>query len=130
MIQRTAFYIPNLGGGGAQRVIINLARGFAGQGHDVDLVVAKTAGPLLADVPEGVRLFDLGARSTLSSLPRLVKYIKREKPSAMLSTMSHCNVIAIIAKWLSRSDMHLIVREANTLTFHEYRRVSARERIV
>ena len=130
MNQKTAFYIPNLSGGGAQRVIINLTRGFAERGHAVDLVVAKAAGPLLDDVPEGVRLIDLGSGGTLSSLPRLVKYIKRERPAAMLSTMSHCNVVAIIARLFSGSDMRLIVREANTLTFHEYRTPSARERIV
>ena len=130
MNQKTAFYVPNLGGGGAQRVIINLTRGFAEQGHDVDLVVANAAGPLLDEVPEGVRFIDLGARGALSSLPRLVKYIRRERPAAMLSTMSHCNVVAIIARWFSRSDMRLIVREASTLTFHEYRTPSARERIV
>jgi len=130
MNRKTAFFVPNLGGGGAQRVIINLTRGLTEQGHDVELVVAKATGPLLDDVPEGVRLVDLGSRGTLSSLPRLVKYIKRERPAAMLSTMSHCNVVAILARWFSRTDMRLIVRETNTLTFHEYRTPSARERIV
>lgn len=127
---RTAFYVPNLGGGGAQRVIINLTRGFIKRGHDVDLVVANAAGPLLEEVPEEARLIDLGSSGTLASLPRLVKYIKRERPAVMMSTMSHCNVIAVIARWLSRSDMRLILREANTLTFHKYRTPSIRERIV
>lgn len=130
MNRRTAFYIPNLGGGGAQRVIINLTRGFIDRGHDVDLVVAKAAGPLLDDVPEGVRLVDLDSRGTFGSLPRLVKYIRHERPAAMLSTMSHCNVVAILARWFSGSDMRLVVREANTMTFHEYRTPSVRERIV
>lgn len=130
MSKKTAFYVPNLSGGGAQRVIINLTRGFAEKGHDVDLVVANAAGPLLDEVPEGVRLIDLGARGALSSLPRLVKYIRRERPAAMMSTMSHSNVVAILARWISRSDMRLIVREANTLTFHEYRTLSIRERMV
>ena len=130
MNSKTAFFVPNLSGGGAQRVIINLARGFAERGYDVDLVVAKAAGPLLDDVPEGVRLVDLGAGGTLGSLPRLVKYIKRARPAAMLSTMSHCNVVALLARWFSGSAMRLIVREANTLTFHEYRTPSIRERTV
>lgn len=130
MNRKTAFFVPNLSGGGAQRVIINLTRGFAERGHDVDLVVAKAAGPLLDDVPEGVRLVDLGSRGTLGSLPPLVKYMKRERPAAMLSTMSHCNVVALLARWFSRSPMRLIVREANTLTFHEYRTPSIRERTV
>ena len=130
MNSRTAFYLPNLGGGGAQRVIVNLTRGFIKRGYEVDLVVAKAAGPLLEDVPEEARLVDLKSGSTFASLPRLVKYIKRERPAVMMSTISHCNVVAIIARWLSRSDMRLIVREANTLTFHEYRSLSFRERIV
>lgn len=130
MNRQTAFYIPNLSGGGAQRVIINLARGFVERGRAVDLVVANATGPLHNEVPEGVRLIDLQSGGALSSLPRLVKYIKRERPAAMLSTMSHCNVVAIIAKWLSRSDMRLIVRQANTLAYLECSNVSARERIV
>ena len=130
MNRKTAFYIPNLGGGGAQRVIINLARGFIERGLNVDVVVAKAAGPLLEDVPVGARLVDLGSRGALGSLPRLVKYMKRERPAAMLSTMSHCNVVALLARWFSRSDMRLIVREATTLTFHKYRTPSIRERTV
>jgi glycosyltransferase involved in cell wall biosynthesis len=110
--------------------MINLARGFVERGHDVDLVVARADGPLLADVPEEARLVDLRSRGVLSSLPRLIRYIRRERPAVMLSTMSHCNVVAIIARSISRSRMRLIVREANTMTFHGYRRLSARERIV
>ena len=130
MNDKTAFYIPNLGGGGAQRVIVNLATCFAEKGRDVDLVVAGASGPLLAEVPEGVRLIDLGAGGVFGSLPGLVSYMRRARPAAMLSTMSHCNAVAVLARIFSRSRMRLVLREANTLTFHRYRRPSARERAV
>ena len=66
-----ALYLPNLGGGGAQRVMVNLAGGMSRRGLEVDLVVAGASGPLLADVPAGANLVDLGSRGVLASLPRL-----------------------------------------------------------
>jgi len=130
MSDKTAFYIPNLGGGGAQRVVVNLAAGYAKKGRDADIVVAGASGPLLDEVPEGVRLIDLGAGGVVGSLPGLIRYIRRERPAAMLSTMSHCNVAAVMARMFSRTGMRLVLREANTLTFRRYRKIPARERAV
>ena len=50
-----AFVIETLHGGGAQRVVLNLAGGLADLGHTVDLVLFE---PIIRNpVPDGVRLF-------------------------------------------------------------------------
>ena len=46
-----ALFLPSLEGGGAERVTVNLARGFASRGHQVDLVLASRTGPFLDAVP-------------------------------------------------------------------------------
>ena len=76
--KRLAIFLPALYGGGAERIILNLANGLAGQGYAVDLVLAQAEGPYLADVPVSVRLVELNARHlkalrTLASLPALVR---------------------------------------------------------
>ena len=111
-----ALFLPSLRGGGAEKVMVNLALGFVEQGLKVDLVLAKAEGPYLSRVPEEVRVVDLGARRVLYSLPGLVRYLRRERPQAMLSALNYANIVAIWAKLLARVQTHLVVSEQNTLS--------------
>ena len=113
---KIALFLPSLRGGGAERVMVNLARGFVERGLRVDLVLAKAEGPYLSQVPKEVRVVDLGARRVLYSLPGLVRYLRRERPQAMLSALNHANIVAIWAKLLARVQTNLVVAEHNTLS--------------
>ena len=72
-------------GGGAQHAMLNLARGVAKRGYAVDLVLAQAEGPLMAEVPDSVRVVDLEASRVLMSLLALVRYLRRQRPLAMLA---------------------------------------------
>lgn len=111
-----ALYIPSLRGGGAERVMVILANGLADRGYKVDLVVAQAAGPYRSEVSAAVRIIDLGAKRVSTSLPGLIRYLRRSSPRAMLSAVSHANVIAVIAKIIARSNVRLIVSEHNNLS--------------
>jgi glycosyltransferase involved in cell wall biosynthesis len=113
--KKLSIYLPSLRGGGAERVMVTLANGFAARGHSVDLVLAKAEGTYLSDVADAVRIVDLNAGGVLRSLPGLVGYLGRERPDAMLSAMSHANVIALIARKLSRVPTRLVVSERVSL---------------
>jgi len=89
-----ALYLPNLLGGGAERVTLNLSRGLLARGLAVDLVVADLSGDLVHLIPPEVRVIDLGGTRTLRSLPALARYLRREKPTAFLSAMNHANLVA------------------------------------
>lgn len=108
-----ALYLPSLRGGGAERVMATLANGFAARGHRVDLVLAQAEGPYLADVSDQVRIVDLNRRRVLSSLWPLARYLRKERPDAMLSALNHANVIAILARKLARVTTRLVVSERN-----------------
>lgn len=95
--------------------MVTLARGFAARGMKVDLVLARAEGPYLAEVPPEVRVVALKTRRVLYSLPGLVCYLRRERPVAMLSTLSHANIIALWARQIARVPMCLVVREATTV---------------
>jgi len=111
-----ALYIPRLEGGGAERAMVNIARGLAESGHAVDLVLVKAVGPYLDDVVPQVRVVELQSRGSIAGLPQLVSYLKRERPSALLSTLQHANIIAGCAKKLAGSDVRWLALEDNTLT--------------
>jgi len=115
-INKIALFVPNLQGGGAERVMVILANEFATRGLKVDLVLAKATGPYLSDLSENVRLVDLGSKRVLTSLASLVLYIRKAQPDAILSTLTHANIIVLWAKFLARSNARVILREADTLT--------------
>lgn len=96
--------------------MVTLANGFAARGFSVDLVLVTASGPYLKDVARGVRIVDLAARRVLCSLPALARYLRRERPHAMLSALHHANVVAVWARELARSSTILVVSERNTLT--------------
>lgn len=106
---RIALFLPSLRGGGAERVMVNLARGFARWGIQVDLVLARAEGPYLSHVPREVRLVDLHATRVLASLPGLVRYLRSECPKALLSALHHANVVALWARKLARVPTRVVV---------------------
>ncbi|MEA3312457.1 MAG: glycosyltransferase, partial [candidate division WOR-3 bacterium] len=111
-----ALFLPSLRGGGAERMMLNLARGLAERGLAVDLVLAKAEGPYLNQVPSEVRVIDLGAHRVLVSLPGLVRYLRRKRPAVLLSTLPHANIVALWARRLSRTSTGVVVRASNTLS--------------
>jgi glycosyltransferase involved in cell wall biosynthesis len=114
--ERVALFLPDLTGGGAERVMINLARGLADHGLPVDLVLVRAVGPLLAEVPRGIPIVELRGGTVLGSLPKLVRYLRRVRPRALLSTLNTANVVAIWAGRIARSPTRIVVRQADTFS--------------
>lgn len=116
MADRIALYLPSLVGGGAEQVTVTLANELAERGFAVDLVLADASGPYLKEVSPAVRIVDLDAGRVLFSLPALVRYLRRERPRALLSGLHHANVVAVWAVRRARTPTVLVVAEHNTLT--------------
>jgi glycosyltransferase involved in cell wall biosynthesis len=111
-----AFFLPTLCGGGAERVIVNLAQGIADRGLPVDLVVASAEGELLGQMPPAVRLVDLRAGRVIKSLRPLTAYLKRVRPRVLVSSMGHANLVAIWAGKLARHVTPVVVTVHNTMS--------------
>ena len=125
--------------------MVSLARGFQARGHRVDLVLGTARGAFLDDVPEAVRVVELGRRSFLRALPMLLRepadarklapafrnviphwvlgcipdlvhYFERERPDAMLSALNYSNITALWARRLADVQTRLVVSERNTVS--------------
>jgi glycosyltransferase involved in cell wall biosynthesis len=108
----------------------NLAKGFSQKGLAVDLLLAEARGPYLKEIPPSVRVIDLEARRVSRSLPALIRYLRREKPTALLSALRPPNVIAVLAKRLSRSSTTTVITEHCTNPRQSGRRLNARDALV
>jgi glycosyltransferase involved in cell wall biosynthesis len=111
-----AIFVPSMREGGAERSMAKLADGIASRGWRVDLVLARAEGPHLAEVSERVRVVDLKASRVLASLPGLVRYLRRERPDALLSVMEYANIVALWARRLAGGPERMFVNDQNTVS--------------
>lgn len=93
-----AILLPSFFGGGAERVLINLACGLLARGVDVDLVVASNRGPYRDRLPPSLRVVDLGARRLVTALPALVSYLRASHARALISAMDLGNLVSVCAR--------------------------------
>jgi glycosyltransferase involved in cell wall biosynthesis len=111
-----AFFLPSLGGGGAERVILNLAQGIVERGLPVDLVLAAATGAFLEQVPASVRLVDLHAPRVHRSVGPLAGYLRRERPRVLISSMNYANLVALWAAKLSGRNTPVLVTVHTTMS--------------
>ncbi len=113
-IHNITIFMPSLGGGGAERVMINIARGFIENGINVDLVLAMEDGPFLKELHRDINIVNLRVNRVIYALPKLIIYLRKVKPKVVFSTLNRANLILILAKVLSKVTTKVIIREANT----------------
>lgn len=124
-----SIFLPSLRGGGVERVQLYLAQRFVEHGYAVELVLAKREGPYLSQLPENVNVVDLKAGRVLTSLPALVRYLRRAQPVALLSAMDHSNIVALCAHRLARVGARVVVSVHSTLSI-SVKHSNARGRLI
>lgn len=115
---KIAIFLPNLGGGGAERVVLACAQDLAQRGHQVDLVLVEAGGELLPLVPKGVRVIDLKATRIIAALPRLARYMRDRQPDVLHAVMWPVTIVGIMAHGLARSTARLVVSDHTVLSRH------------
>jgi glycosyltransferase involved in cell wall biosynthesis len=115
---RIAIFLPNLAGGGAERIMLALAQAFSGMGVDCDLVVASASGELASEVPHEVRLVDLRGSKPIRSVAALARYFRAERPVGVLATIQNANIAVVLAaRFALSSRPRVVLCEANPSEF-------------
>ncbi len=117
MSEKIAIFIPTMEAGGAERVAISLTKGFLDYGIKADLVLVSAKGPLMNHLPVGVTVVNLKKGRTICAVFKLGAYLKKEKPTALISLMNHANIVAITAGVISRFKGHIMATEHNSIQF-------------
>ena len=91
-----AIVLPNMTTSGAKKVMVDLARAIAREGHPVDLVVARME-PHVVWVPvPGLQLVNLNTR-VRKALAHLVRYLRQRNPVAVIPVFDSMEVLVILA---------------------------------
>ena len=95
----------------------------------VDLVLAIETQEKLDVIPSGVRVVSLRAPNLRRCLPRLVRYLRSERPRAVVASMWPFTSLCVVATALARSNATLAVMDHNMLSI-QYGSRSKASRIV
>lgn len=109
------FAIPDLSGGGAERVFLNLINNFNRNNFQVHLLVGKLQGNYCKELTNDLILHELGTTRLLKSLLPMIKIIWQIKPDIILATLGYV-VTASFASFVSFKNSFVISRFGNTIS--------------
>jgi glycosyltransferase involved in cell wall biosynthesis len=113
--KRIAILLPDLAGGGVERVRLLLAAQFLKQGFAVDFVLMQRRGELLCQIPDGCRVFTLNAKRLRNVPWALRHYLANERPDALLAAMWPLTALAGASLRMTKLPASLVVSEHTDL---------------
>jgi glycosyltransferase involved in cell wall biosynthesis len=111
--QLILFTLPNLNGGGAERVIINIIKSLDRDKFDIKLLLIDKIGVYFEYVPEYVEIISLDVKRVRNALPKLIRAINDIKPDIIFSTLNRMNILVLLASYFIDKNIKLYVREPN-----------------
>ncbi|MCS7208465.1 MAG: glycosyltransferase [Fimbriimonadales bacterium] len=113
MSKRLALYLPSLAGGGAERVMVQLANEFVSRGHRVDMILVHPEFTYRSELDPAVNLEVINPTRRLLGLHILAKttpYLRRGY-DGMLCCIR--NFPPILAKRVARSRTRVVIQEVS-----------------
>lgn len=108
--------LHDLGGGGAEKMMVRLANRLAETGDAVELVLLTSGGDNRRFVAPGVAVVELGSRRTLGAFGPLRRHLRARRPDGILSVLTHVNVVAALVCASLGCSGRLTVSERNTFS--------------
>lgn len=104
---------PNLHGGGAEKVFVNLLKHFDRERIEPVFMTANLTGPYTKQLPTDIEVIDLGITRARYIIPKLLNAINKTKPDVILSTLEQLNLSLLLARPFIRRQTKVVIREAN-----------------
>jgi glycosyltransferase involved in cell wall biosynthesis len=114
--KKILFVLPNLEGGGLERVAVTLLEHLSRSCFEPHLALLAAVGPFLKEVPKDVRIHDLGVARVRYCIPGMIRLVWRLRPDVVLSAARELNVATgFVRPWLPRR-LVLLVQEQTSVT--------------
>ncbi len=113
------FVVPNMVGGGAERVASIILSWLDRQKFSITLVLFNKIGEYLNTIPHDVEIIDLNKRSQwdfIKLIFKLRRIIEKENPHILFSYLHYTNIIAVLSGLFLKNDTRIIISE------HSYHR--------
>jgi len=124
-VKSISILLPNLKGGGAERLHLTLAKHFLEQGKDVEFVLMKAEGELLDEARSLFSVYALNADRVRNVPSKLSAYLKGRRPDVLLAAIWSLTGAASIGNLLSGHVSKLFLSEHNPISV-QYANLSQR----
>lgn len=121
MNKKISFIIPSLSLGGIEVNTIRLAKAFYENGYLVDIVTVNSKNDYQEMIPNGIKIVNLNCRKLLLALPKIINYVKKEKPIALISASEGLNIITAMSKQFVKKIPTKIIISIRTHLSTEYK---------
>lgn len=108
--------LPDLRGGGAERVQLDLAHEFVRAGHHVEFALMRKVGEFLEEAEHSFSVVDLGAPRARNLPIRLARYLRTRRPDALLAAMWPLTAMTPVISRFAGFRGKVLVSEHNTLS--------------
>lgn len=105
-----ALMFATSGHSGVDRVVANLLLEFGKTEEQYDLLTIRRHGPHPVELPGNVRWLTLSCRHRNTALIPLVRYLRRHRPTRLLTASHRLNRAALLARRIAKVDMHVAIR--------------------
>lgn len=122
-----AIYLPDLSGGGTERLQLGLAPAYQAAGAKVTFILDRHEGALKDRIPQGCEVIELGARRQITALPKLVSFLRRDPPDLLVANMEHMVVMAVLARGLAKAPTRVVACQHSPFS-HQVRKPGLKHR--
>ena len=111
------FVLPNIQGGGAERVVLTVLRHLDRRRFILSLaIIDGREAELASDLPAGVEIVVLGRARVRYSAVALIRHIRKTRPDIVFSVLGHLNLLFALLKPVFPRVTRLIARETIVLS--------------
>ncbi|MCX7730891.1 MAG: glycosyltransferase, partial [Candidatus Caldatribacterium sp.] len=121
-VKRVLFFLSDLQGGGAEKAVVKIVQGFVKRGIATELLLLNKEGVYLGQIPSSCTVWAIGAGNLkfypnyIRVLPKLVLFLWKNRPKVIVSNLTHLNVMALFAAWVTRISVPVIAVEHNNFS--------------
>jgi len=110
--------IPNLRGGGAEKIVVNLANSWVSMGYKVELVLMERRGHLLGALNDDIKIYSLDCKRFRGVPYALAQYLRRNQPEVILAHMWPLTSLAVLSWFIAGQAGKLFLCEHVGLSCH------------
>lgn len=111
---KVLIFLPHLGGGGAERVTVNIIKQLDRELFEVTLLILSSKHSVYDTTQMDVNLIELNVSKTLYSLPRLRKVIRESAPDIIFSTLFRAHIALYLCLLGFECKAKLLFRSPNS----------------
>jgi len=111
---KSLFFLPNLYGGGAERITMTMIRKLDKERFEITLVLGSKSGDYIDLIPKQVNVIDLNVKKTLFSPLKLRKIVQTLQPDILFSTLFRTHQVVYLALLGIKKRPIIVLRSPNS----------------